>query len=216
MRNVFQKMLMAIGLVTSLAVGGAIADFAVTVGSGTTIFAFTCFVSKVCTGSVPITSAGVEILPATAAKQDTGNTSLSTIATAVQAAIPAGTNTIGTVGQLPYPVGSTPYTASTTGTTTATTATLTGASSVTTYLCGFSIRANATSASTGDATVTGIISGTLHFTQWTAPAASGLGITEMVFMPCLPASTTSTSVAIVSAAPGSGGVVSVSAWGYKL
>lgn len=116
----------------------------------------------------------------------------------------------------PYPSGATPYTATATGTTGATTATLAGASSVTTYLCGFSIRANATAAATNNATVTGVITATMNFTQWTAPLASGLGITEMIFAPCIPASTTNQSIAVVSGAPGSGGVVSVSAWGYKL
>lgn len=128
----------------------------------------------------------------------------------------AGTSIIGTAGQLPYPVGATPYTATATGTTGSTTATLAGASSVTTYLCGFSIRANATAAVTGNATVTGVITATLNFTQWTAPNASGLGVTEMVFAPCIPASGTNQNVAVVSAAPGTGGVVSVTAWGYKL
>jgi hypothetical protein len=132
------------------------------------------------------------------------------------AAIPAGTATIGTVGQLPYPVGAVPYTATATGTTGATTATLAGASSVTTYLCGFSIRANATAAATNNATVTGVITATLNFTQWTAPLASGLGVTEQIFSPCIPASGTNQSIAVVSGAPGSGGVVSVTAWGYKL
>lgn len=116
----------------------------------------------------------------------------------------------------PYPIGATPYTATATGTTGATTATLAGASSVTTYICGFSIRANATAAATGNATVTGVITATLNFTQWTAPNASGLGVTEMIFSPCIPASATNTSIAVVSAAPGTGGVVSVTAWGYKL
>lgn len=116
----------------------------------------------------------------------------------------------------PYPDTAVPYTATATGTTGATTATLAGAASVTTYLCGFSIRANATAAATGNATVTGVITATLNFTQWTAPNASGLGITEMIFQPCIPASTTNTSIAVVSAAPGTGGVVSVTAWGYKL
>lgn len=116
----------------------------------------------------------------------------------------------------PYPIGAVPYTATATGTTAATTATLAGAASVTTYICGFSIRANATVAATGNATVTGVITATLNFTQWTAPNASGLGITEMIFSPCVPASGTNQSVAVVSAAPGTGGVVSVSAWGYKL
>jgi hypothetical protein len=125
-------------------------------------------------------------------------------------------NTTNHVSQNPYPDGAVVYTASATGTTAATTATLAGASSVTTYLCGFSIRANATAAATGNATVTGIITGTLNFTQWTAPLASGLGVTEEIFSPCVPASTTNTSIAVVSAAPGSGGTVSVTAWGYKL
>lgn len=113
-----------------------------------------------------------------------------------------------------YPSGATPITASATGTTGATTATLATGSSVTTYICGFSIRANATAAATGNATVTGTITGTLNFTQWTAPNASGLGITEMIFTPCVPASAVNTSIAVVSAAPGTGGVVSSTAWGY--
>lgn len=128
--------------------------------------------------------------------------------------VAAGTPLI--TGANPYPVGAVAYTASATGTTTATTATLAGAASVTTYICGFSIRANATAAATGNATVTGVITATLNFTQWTAPNASGLGITEMIFSPCVPASAANTSVAVVSAAPGTGGVVSVTAWGYKL
>ena len=129
---------------------------------------------------------------------------------------PCGNN-IGIVQQRSqYPATAVPYSNSATGTTAATTATLAGASSVTTYICGFSIRANATAAATGNATVTGTISGTLNFTQWTAPLASGLGVTEEIFTPCLPASAANTSIAVVSAAPGSGGVVSVSVWGYKL
>jgi hypothetical protein len=134
----------------------------------------------------------------------------------LKAPIPAGTAHIGTVGTAPYPDTAVPYTATATGTTAATTATLAGAVSVTTYICGFSIRANATAAATGNATVTGVITATLNFTQWTAPNASGLGVTEMVFTPCIPASAANTSIAVVSAAPGTGGVVSVTAWGYKL
>lgn len=113
-----------------------------------------------------------------------------------------------------YPAGATPLTASATGTTGATTATLAASVSVTDYICGFSIRANATAAATGNSTVTGTITGTLNFTQWTAPLASGLGVTEMIFNPCVPASAVNTAIAVVSAAPGTGGVVSVTAWGY--
>lgn len=113
-----------------------------------------------------------------------------------------------------YPVGAVAETASATGTTGATTATLATNTGQTTSICGFSIRANATAAATNNATVTGTITGTLNFTQWTAPLASGLGVTEMIFTPCIPASTTNTSIAVISGAPGSGGVVSVSSWGF--
>lgn len=115
-----------------------------------------------------------------------------------------------------YPGTAVPYTASTTGTTGATTATLAGAASVTTYICGMSVRSNATAAATGNITVTGTISATMNFTHWTAPLASGIGITEMIFKPCVPASAANQSVAVVSPAPGSGGTISVTAWGYKL
>lgn len=116
-----------------------------------------------------------------------------------------------------FPSGAVPITASATGTTAATTATLAGVSGKTTYLCGFSIRANATAAATGNATVTGTITGTLNFTQWTAPLASGIGVTEPSIGPsCIPASAANTGLAVISAAPGAGGTVSVSAWGYQL
>ena len=110
-----------------------------------------------------------------------------------------------------YPAGSTPISISGTGTTGATTATLATGASVTTYICGLSIRANATAAVTGNATVTGTITGTLNFTQWTAPTASGLGVVEQIFNPCIPASAVNTGIAVISAAPGTGGVVSVTA-----
>jgi hypothetical protein len=60
------------------------------------------------------------------------------------------------------------------------------------------------------------VSGTLNFTQWTAPLASGVGITEMIFTPCVPGSGANTAIVATSAAAGSGGVVSVTAWGYQL
>lgn len=111
--------------------------------------------------------------------------------------------------------GGIPETASATGTTGATTATLATAAATTTYLCGFSIRANAAAAATGNATVTGTITGTLNFTQWTAVNTSGVGVTEEIFTPCIPASAVNTTIAVVSAAPGTSGIVSVTAWGYQ-
>jgi hypothetical protein len=121
-----------------------------------------------------------------------------------------------TTPSVQYPLGAIPITASATGTTAATTATLAALVGHTTYLCGFSIRANATGAVTGTATVTGVITGTMSFVQWTAPLASGIGIIEPNLGPlCISASGTNQAIAVVSAAPGSGGTVSVSAWGYQ-
>lgn len=115
-----------------------------------------------------------------------------------------------------YPSGATAISATATGTTAATTATLAAAANKTTYICGLSIRANATAAATGNATVTGTVTATLNYTQWTAPAASGIGIIERTFTPCLPASAVNTAIAVISAAPGVGGVVSVTSSGYQL
>lgn len=152
----------------------------------------------------------------------TAISAVSAFAQTVSCSGPTGGNCVPVVvvspgtGLAGYPANATPITASATGTTAATTATLAGVASKTTYLCGFSIRANATAAATGNATVTGTITGTLNFTQWTAPLASGLGVTEPPVGPaCIPASAVNTGIAVISAAPGSGGVVSVSAWGYQ-
>jgi hypothetical protein len=115
-----------------------------------------------------------------------------------------------------YPAGAVAITASATGTTLATTATLAGAVGKTTYVCGYSIRANATAAATVTDTLTGVISGTMSSVLWVAPLASGLGVDEQIFNPCIPASTTNTAIAAVSGAPGAGGTVTVKAWGYQL
>lgn len=131
----------------------------------------------------------------------------------LDSSIPAGTNLIGNAG-LSYPAGAVPVEASTTGTTAATAATLPASALVKTYVCAISIRANATAAATGNATLTGPTN-TLNFTQWTAPAASGLGINEQIFVPCKPSAAINTAMVLTSAAAGTGGVVSVSAWGYQ-
>lgn len=116
----------------------------------------------------------------------------------------------------PGPFGGIPVTVTNTGTTAATAATLPANQTKTTYLCGFSIRANATAAATGNATVAGTVTGTLNFTQWTAALASGIGILEPPLGGmCIPASAVNTGIVITSAAPGSGGTVSVTAWGYQ-
>lgn len=134
----------------------------------------------------------------------------------IQAAYDSGSNS-DRVSQLsPYPLGAVPVTASATGTTAATTATLTSVTGHTTYICGYSVRANATAATTVVDTLTGIITGTMSHELWVAPAASGIGIDEQIFTPCIPASGISTSISVVSGAPGAGGLVSVTANGYSL
>lgn len=122
----------------------------------------------------------------------------------------------GAAGAAGYPNGATPLTASATGTTGATTATLAGTGSKTTYLCSYSIRANATVATTVTNTVTGVISATMSHIMWVAPAASGIGVDEQIFNPCIPASGTNQAIAVVSGAPGAGGTVSSTATGYQL
>lgn len=125
---------------------------------------------------------------------------------------------IGPSNPLPITTGSgvqTPLTASATGTTAATTATLAGATSKTTYICGWSVDADATAATVGDMTVTGIITGTLTRRQGVAAVAAGTASTSQIYSPCLPASATNTGIAVVSIAAGSGGHTDVNVWGYQ-
>lgn len=192
--------------------GMAVADLSVKDGAGTTrtIFNFVCFTTKLCNATVLVDSAGTEIAPATHAD-------MVALTAAVNGSIPAGSEVIGTVNHSSqYPFGATPITASATGTTAATTATLAGTSGKTTYICGYSIRANATAVATVTNTITGVITATLSSLMWVAPLASGIGIDEQIFSPCIPASATNTGIAIVSGAPGSGGAVSSKGWGYQL
>jgi hypothetical protein len=116
--------------------------------------------------------------------------------------------------QAPGYSNGTPVTASATGTTGVTTATIPAVPSRTAYLCGFSIRATATTGIAGTATVTGTISGTLNFLQATG-AAPVVGITEPhLGSICIAASAPNQAIAVVSAAPGTAGVITVSAWGF--
>jgi hypothetical protein len=127
-------------------------------------------------------------------------------------------------GPADYPAGAVPINASATGTTGAVTATLpASASGQKTYICGFSARSNATAAATGDLTISNLTTagggggaGTEHHTHWTAPNASGIGLTEMIYPKCQPSNTTNQTIPVAMPAPGTGGAGSVSAWGYQL
>jgi hypothetical protein len=111
--------------------------------------------------------------------------------------------------------GAVPVSISATGTTAATAATLPATSGKTTYLCGFSITAAATLGTTGTATLTGPIGGTMSFIQPVGLLSTG-GQLPLSFNPCLPASATNTAFVLTSAATGLGGVTAVNAWGFQL
>lgn len=110
--------------------------------------------------------------------------------------------------------GATVVAVSATGTTGVVTATMPAVANATNWICGFSIRSSATAAVTGDATVTGTLN-TLHFTEFVAPVASGIGTVEEGFDPCIPASAFNTAIAVNSIAAGTAGVTSVTVWGYS-
>jgi hypothetical protein len=93
-------------------------------------------------------------------------------------------------------------------------ATLAAVSAKTTYICGFQIGSTATAAAAGNATITGTITGTLNFEMGTGTSPAVVQ-TQSSFNPCIPASGTNQSIAVVSAAPGTGGVICVTAWGFQ-
>lgn len=113
------------------------------------------------------------------------------------------------------PFGATFVTSSNTGTTGATVATLGGAVGKTTFICGFDARANATAAVIGNLTIVGTISGTLNFTTFTVANTVALVPVTKDFSKCIPASATNTAIIVTHPAPGTGGIVSVAAWGYQ-
>jgi hypothetical protein len=131
------------------------------------------------------------------------------------ASTPAGAPSAIVVADNPYPAGATAITASATGTTLATTATLANAGGKFTYICGFSIDVNASTAISGNATVTGTTTGTMNFTQ-PVPVAPAVGSVFRTFWPCVPSAAINQAIAVNAIAAGSGGVTSVTAWGFRL
>jgi len=114
----------------------------------------------------------------------------------------------------PDAFGAPSVTISANGTTAAVVATIAAVAGKTAYLCGFSIRSNATAAVTGDATVAGVKSGTMTFKQFVAPVASGIGVLEPPLGSCIPASGANIAIVITSLAAGAAGLTSVNAWGF--
>lgn len=113
-----------------------------------------------------------------------------------------------------FPTAATAITISATGTTGATAAALPAASSKTTYVCGFSITSDAVAGLSGNATVAGVITGTMTYIQGVG-VAPAVASTTQNFNPCIPSSTTNTAITITSAAAGTGGTTAVNAWGYQ-
>jgi hypothetical protein len=131
--------------------------------------------------------------------------------------IKATNGAINAVFSSQYPAGAVPVVAAGTGTTGAVTATLPGTSGKTTYVCGFTIMAAATSLATGTATVAGLVGGvTFTYDQTVAAAANGTSKLTETFTPGIPASATNTGIVVTSAAAGLGGVTDVNVWGYQL
>lgn len=92
-------------------------------------------------------------------------------------------------------------------------ATLTGAASKWTYICGFVVTsAGTTSATLGNITVTGTVSGTMNFEY--AFVSSGQGSFGIAFPGCISSSAVNTSIVVNVPAGGAGTVGAVTAWGY--
>lgn len=121
----------------------------------------------------------------------------------------------------PYPPSANPITADSGNVANAiATATLAASSSgLTTYITGFEITASgATAASAVTATVTGVITGTMHYT-FAAPAGVAVAATPLVvqFTTPIPANAANTAIAVALPALGSGNTnATVTAHGFQL
>ena len=115
----------------------------------------------------------------------------------------------------PFPQGGVVnnLTASQTFTTGSSSATLTGVSGKRTYICGFVVTSAGTSSATlGNITLAGTVSGTMNFEY--AFVSSGQGILGIAFPGCIVSSTTNTSIVLTTPAGGAGTVGAISMWGY--
>jgi hypothetical protein len=115
----------------------------------------------------------------------------------------------------PAGVQATSITGSATGTTASIAVTLAGTAGKTTYLCGYKLTADATAATEGNATITGIVTGTATFRQSVANATNGTAETKDSFWPCIAASAPNTSITINSVAAGTGGNAAGYASGFQ-
>jgi hypothetical protein len=127
---------------------------------------------------------------------------------------------VGQVASLPYPTGATPITADSGNVANATaTATLAAVAGKTTYITGFQVTASgATAASVVTVTVTGVVTGTLHYT-FVAPAGATAAAQPLIvpFPEPVPASAANQTIAVSLPALGAGNTnATVTAQGFQL
>jgi hypothetical protein len=122
----------------------------------------------------------------------------------------------GSAGAAGFPTNATPVTGTATGTTGATAASIPAAATKTSYVCGFTITADATALATGTATLSGTISGSMSYIQSVQAVANGASVLNQTFAPCIPGSAVNTAITITSAAAGVGGNTTVNIWGYQI
>lgn len=113
-----------------------------------------------------------------------------------------------------FPAGAVPVTISATGTTGAVAAVLPAAAAKTTYVAGFSITSDAVAGLSGNATMAGVISGTMTYIQGVGVAPAVASLTQ-TFNPPIPSSAVNTAITVTSAAAGTGGTTAVNVWGYQ-
>ena len=106
-------------------------------------------------------------------------------------------------------------TSSNTGTTLATGTSLAAVQGKTTYICGWSVSADATGATETALTVTGTVTGTMNYRMSVAALANGTAQTSQTYTPCIPASAPNTAISVNAGAAGAGGNEAVSAWGFQ-
>lgn len=139
------------------------------------------------------------------------NTPVNTIS---NPALVAGTTAVGKVGP-GFTSAQTPVSISANGTTAAVTATMAAVANKTNWMCGFSVRAAATAATTGAVTITGILGGTMTFEEYVSPIATGMTPVEPPLgHVCISGSAVNTAIVLTAPAAGTGGITSANIWGY--
>lgn len=115
----------------------------------------------------------------------------------------------------------TPITVSTTGTTGATSVTIPAVAGKTAYLCAFNFTgSNATGATNGSVTITGLVGGTVTYGYPTLVAGAAVPNTPPIdegYTPCIPATAANVAIVVNGPALGTGApLVTLTASGYYL